>query len=100
GDHQAGGEGPAGADAGDVVHDRRAGVPGAQEGRVQGVGGPVRGDGPAGGDGGLRGDLPAEDAGDDGGAGPAAEDVLLDLLEVEQIEEVLECLTHGVQLYR
>ncbi|GHD45881.1 hypothetical protein GCM10010335_51940 [Streptomyces galbus] len=61
---------------------------------MQGVGVPVPGDRPPGGDQRLRRDLPAEDAGHDGGAGLAAEDVLLDLLEVEQIEEVLECLAH------
>ncbi|GLX52507.1 hypothetical protein Shyhy01_54570 [Streptomyces hygroscopicus subsp. hygroscopicus] len=63
---------------------------------MQGVGGPVRGDRAPGGDQRLRRDLPAEDAGHDGGAGLAAEDVLLDLFEVEQIEEFLECLTHDV----
>lgn len=39
--------------------------------------------------------LSAEDAGYDGGLGLAAEDVLLDLLKVEQIEETLKCLAHG-----
>ncbi|BFO21735.1 hypothetical protein SHKM778_81230 [Streptomyces sp. KM77-8] len=88
-DHPTGGEGASVADAVDGVDDRGAGVAGAQEVRVQGVGGPVLGDGPPGGDQRLRRDLPAEDAGDDGAAGVAAEDVLLDLLEVEQIEEIL-----------
>ncbi|CAM5336582.1 hypothetical protein SHIRM173S_12016 [Streptomyces hirsutus] len=95
-DDPPGGEGAAVTDPVDGVDNGRAGVAGAQEVRVQGVGGPVRGDGPPGGDQRLRGDLPAEDAGDDGEAGLAAEDVLLDLLEVEQIEEFLECLAHGV----
>ncbi|GAA3233423.1 hypothetical protein GCM10020256_49570 [Streptomyces thermocoprophilus] len=58
-------------------------------------GGPVRGDRAAGGDERLGRDLPAEDPGDDGGAGATAEDVLLDLLQVEQIEEILQCLVHG-----
>ncbi len=62
---------------------------------MQGVGGPVRGHRAAGGDERLGRDLTAEDARDDGGAGLAAEDVLLDLLQVEQIEEVLKCLVHG-----
>jgi hypothetical protein len=53
------------------------------------VGVPVRGDRTPGGDQRLGRDLAAEDAGDDGGPGAAAEDVLLDLLEVEQIEEIL-----------
>lgn len=93
-DHAPGGEGPAVADAVDGVDDRRAGVAGPQEVRVQGVRVPVLGDRAAGGDQRLRGDLPAEDPGDDGGPGVAAEDVPLDPLEVEQIEQRLKCLTH------
>lgn len=50
---------------------------------------PVRGDRTPGGDQRLGRHLPAEHARDDGGPGPAAEDVLLDLLQVEQIEEIL-----------
>ncbi len=94
GDHPAGGEGAAVADPVDGVDDGRAGIPGAQEVRVQRVRGPVLGDRPPGGDERLRGDLAAEDPRDDGGPGPAAENVLLDLLEIEQIEEILKCLTH------
>ena len=67
---------------------------------MQRVRGPVGGDGPPRGDQGLRRHLPAEDTGDGGGAGLAAEDVLLDLLEVEQIEEFLESLTHGISCIR
>ncbi len=52
----------------------------------------VRGHGAPGGDQGLRGDLAAEDARHEGGAAGAAEDVLLDLLQVEQIEEIRQCL--------
>lgn len=89
GDHAAGGEGAAVADAVDAVDDRRAGVAGAQEIRVQRVGGAVGGDRAPRRDQRLCGDLAAEDAGDDGGAGLPAVDVLLDPLEVEQIEEVL-----------
>jgi hypothetical protein len=59
------------------------------------VGRTVLGDGPAGGDQRLGRDLPAEDARDDRGPGPAAEDVLLEPLEIEQLEEDLECLAHG-----
>ena len=90
GDDAARGEGAAVADPVDGVDDRRARVPGAQEVRVQGVGGPVVGDGASGGDERLGRHLAAEDAGDEGRAGCAAEDVLLDLLQVEQIEEGLE----------
>ncbi|GHH32691.1 hypothetical protein GCM10018773_02130 [Streptomyces candidus] len=54
---------------------------------------PVRWDRPAGGDQGLRGDLAAEDAGDDRRAAHAPEDVLLDLLQVEQIEQGVKCLS-------
>jgi hypothetical protein len=50
---------------------------------------PVLGDRAPRGDERLGRDLSAEDPGDDGGPGPAAEDVLLDLFQVEQIEEVL-----------
>ncbi len=89
GDHPAGREGPAVVHAVDGVDDGRAGVPDAQEVRVQGVGEPVLGDRPPGGDQRLGRDLSAEDARDDGGPGLAAEDVLLDLLQVEQIEEIL-----------
>ncbi|CAM5487929.1 hypothetical protein SVIOM74S_05735 [Streptomyces violarus] len=89
GDHPARGEGTAVADPVDGVDDGRAGIAGAQEVRVERVRGPVLGDRAPGGDERLGRDLPAEDAGDDGGPGPATEDVLLDLLQVEQIEEVL-----------
>ena len=64
---------------------------------MQGVREPVGRDRAARGDQGLGRDLAAEDARDDGGPGPAAEDVLLDPLEVEQIEQVLECLVHRVR---
>lgn len=50
---------------------------------------PVLGDGTPGGDERTGRDLSAEHARDDGGPGLAAEYVLLDLLEVEQIEESL-----------
>lgn len=89
GDDAARGEGPAVVHPVDRVDDGRARVAHAQEVRVQGVGEPVLGDRPPGGDQCLRRHLPAEDARDDGGAGPAAEDVLLDLLDVEQIEQIL-----------
>jgi hypothetical protein len=89
GDHPARGEGAAVADPVDRVDDGCAGIAGAQEVRVERVRGPVLGDRAPGGDERLGRDLPAEDPGDDGGPGPATEDVLLDLLQVEQIEEVL-----------
>lgn len=46
----------------------------------------------------LCGDLAPEDAGDDGGAAGAAEDVLLDPLEVEQVEQGLQCEVGHVRL--
>ncbi len=55
----------------------------------------VRGDGPAGRDQGLGRDLAAEDARYQRRPAGTAEDVLLDLLEVEQIEERRQCLVHG-----
>jgi hypothetical protein len=64
------------------------------------VGRPVRRDGTPGGDQRLGRDLATEDPGDNGGAGLAAEDVLLDRLQVEQIEEILECLAHEVSCIR
>ncbi|GAA3062019.1 hypothetical protein GCM10020000_51640 [Streptomyces olivoverticillatus] len=88
GDHAPGGEGAPVADAVDGVDDRHRGVAGAQEVGVQGVRGAVGGDGAPRGDQRLGRDLPAEDAGhEDGRAGGAAEDVLLDLLQVEQFEQ-------------
>ena len=87
GDHPAGGEGAAVADAVDRVDDRRAGSPGRRKYACRECGGRSVGDRAARGDQGLRGDLAAEDPRDDGGAAAAAEDVLLDLLQVEQIEQ-------------
>ncbi len=88
GDDPPGGEGAAVPDAVDGVDDRRARVPCPQEVRVQGVGGPVRGDGAARGDERLGRDLSAEDAGHDRRTAGAPEDVLLDLLQVEQVEQI------------
>ena len=67
---------------------------------MQGVGEPVVGDRAPRGDQRLRRDLSAEDAGDDGGPGLAAEDVLLDLLKVEQIEQGLQVPDSWSQFYR
>lgn len=94
GDDPAGGEGAAVADAVDGVDDGGAGVPGAQEVRVQGVRRPVGGNRAPGRDQGLGGDLAAEDPGDDRGAALAPEDVLLDPLQCEQIEQGPECVVH------
>jgi hypothetical protein len=95
GDHPARREGTPVPDAVDRVDDRRAGIPRAQELRVQGVCVPVAGDGAPGGDEGLRRDLAAEDRRNQGRAGLATEDVQLDL---EQIEQGLECLRHAASL--
>ena len=61
---------------------------------MQRVGGPLVGDGPARGDQRLRRDLPAEDPGHHRAAARAPEDVLLDPLQVEQIEQGIECCAH------
>lgn len=100
GDDPAGGEGAAVADAVDRVDDRRAGVPGAQEVRVQGVREAVLGHGPARRHQRLGGHLAAEDAGDDGGAGLPPEDVPLDPLQVEQIEQGIQGIRSAVLVVR
>lgn len=95
GDDAAGGEGAAVANAVDGVDDGRAGVAGAQEVRVQGVRRAVLGDGAPGGDQGLGRDLAAEDPGHDGRAAGAAEDVLLDALQVELFEQGEKGVVHA-----
>lgn len=65
---------------------------------MQRVGGPVGGDGAARGYQGLGRDLAAEDPGHEGRTAGAPEDVPLDLLQVEQIEQGVECCAHGTNV--
>ncbi|GHJ18887.1 hypothetical protein TPA0909_05010 [Streptomyces albus] len=79
---------------GPPVDDVRPRVAGTQEVRVQGVRQPPLGNGTAGGDQRLgRGPGPRR-PGDEGGPAAAAEDVLLDPLQVEQIEQGRQFVTH------
>jgi hypothetical protein len=70
------------------------GSPGPDEVRVQRVHRPVVGHGPSGGDQRLPGDLAAVHPLDGLVGRPAAEDVDLDLLQVEQVEEPVERVAH------
>ncbi len=94
GDDAPGGERAPVADAVDLEEDRHAGVAGTQEVRVQGVhiaplhGAPRRHQR-------LTGDLPAEHLLPLLVRAAAPEDVLLDLLQVEQPEQVVECCAHA-----
>src|SRR5690606_24597549 len=63
----------------------------------QGVDGPVRRHGAAGGDGRLPGHLAAEDALPPLLGAAAAEDVALDLLQIEQVQQSLPGILHGTQ---
>jgi hypothetical protein len=83
------------ADPVDLVEDRDRRVPGAQEVGVQRVDAARGIDRPGGGDERLAGDLAAEHAlAVLVGLAPA-EDVLLDLLEVEQVDELVERRSHA-----
>src|SRR5690606_18612112 len=90
---------PAVADPFDVVDDRPGRVAGADEVGVQRVDVLAGRHGAPGGDEGLGGDLPAEDALDPLLRAAAAEHVLLDLLQVEQVEHFLQGLVHPVPLH-
>jgi hypothetical protein len=89
GRHAPRGERPPVTDAVHLVDDRRGGVAGAEEVRVQRVGAASL-DRPAGGDERLARDLAAEDALAALVGAPAAEQVHLELLEVEDVDELLE----------
>jgi hypothetical protein len=99
GDHPPGGERPAVADAVDVVQDRDRRVAGTQEVGVERVDPALRVDGAGGGHEGLARDLAAEDPLAILVGLPAPEDVLLDLLEVEQLQKLVECRSHGRGAY-
>ena len=90
GDDPPGGEGPPVAHPVDVVDDRDVGVAGADEVGVQRVHGPVRLDRAAGGDQRLPGHLAAEHPLPGRLRADSAEDVLLDLLEVEQPDQTVD----------
>ena len=83
----AGRERPAVAQPVDLVDDRHRGIAGADEVRVQGMDGAVRVDRASGGDQSLPGDLAAEHPLQRHPRAYAAEDVLLDRLEVEQPDQ-------------
>ncbi|MBB3730705.1 hypothetical protein FHR33_006565 [Nonomuraea dietziae] len=95
GDHPAGGEGASVPDPLDVVDDRDGRVSWADEVGVQGVHVTSLWHGTARGDERLGGDLTAEHPLDALFGAAPAEDVELDLLQVEQVEQLLERFVHG-----